>query len=67
MEYLIPLAGLALAHLIAAASPGPAFIVALQGAVARDRRAYSGAKLWIDRVAGGRLAALGLKLALSER
>ncbi|MDJ0946071.1 MAG: LysE family transporter [Kiloniellales bacterium] len=39
MEYLIPLAGLALAHFIAAASPGPAFIVALQESVARDRRA----------------------------
>ena len=39
MEYLIPLTGLALAHLIAAASPGPAFIVALQESVARDRRA----------------------------
>ncbi len=39
MQYLIPLAGLALAHLIAAASPGPAFIVALQESVARDRRA----------------------------
>ena len=39
MEYLIPLAGLALAHFVAAASPGPAFIVALQESVARDRRA----------------------------
>ena len=39
MEYLIPLAGLALAHFVAAASPGPAFVVALQESVARDRRA----------------------------
>ncbi len=39
MEYVIPLAGLALAHFVAAASPGPAFIVALQESVARDRRA----------------------------
>ncbi len=80
--------------MIAAASAGPAFIVALQESVARDRRAgvavavgvalgsfrwallfstgrvrraYTGAKLWIDRLAGGCLAVLGLKLALSER
>ena len=39
MEYMIPLAGLALAHFVAAASPGPAFIVALRESVARDRRA----------------------------
>ncbi len=41
--------------------------VALLFSTGRVRRAYTGAKLWIDRLAGGCLAALGLKLALSER
>ena len=39
MEYLIPLLGLALAHFVAAASPGPAFVVSLQETLAKDRRA----------------------------
>ena len=39
MEYLTPLLGLALAHFLAAASPGPAFVVSLQETLAKDRRA----------------------------
>ena len=41
--------------------------VALLFSTGRVRRAYTDAKLWIDRLAGGCLAVLGVKLALSER
>ena len=39
MEYVLPLAGFALAHLLAAASPGPSFVFVTHAAVARSRGA----------------------------
>jgi len=39
MEYVLPLAGFALAHLLAAASPGPSFVLVTHTAVARSRGA----------------------------
>ena len=47
MEYLIPLLGLALAHFVAAASPGPAFVVSLQETLSKDRQAGVAAALGI--------------------
>lgn len=39
MEYVLPLLGFALAHLLAAASPGPSFVFITHTAVARSRGA----------------------------
>ncbi len=39
MDYLLPLAGLALVHLLAVASPGPSFVLIAQTAAAHSRRA----------------------------
>ena len=39
MDYILPLAGLALVHLLAVVSPGPSFVVVAQIAAARSRRA----------------------------
>jgi threonine/homoserine/homoserine lactone efflux protein len=39
MEYILPLLGFALAHLLAAASPGPSFVFITHTAVARSRGA----------------------------
>ncbi len=39
MDYLLPLAGFALAHLLAAASPGPSFVFITHTAVSRSRGA----------------------------
>jgi RhtB (resistance to homoserine/threonine) family protein len=39
MDYILPLAGLALVHLLAVVSPGPSFVVVAQVAAARSRRA----------------------------
>ena len=39
MDYILPLAGLALVHLLAVMSPGPSFVVVAQIAASRSRRA----------------------------
>ena len=42
-------------------------VVALAFSTGTARRAYGRLKMWIDRLAGGMIAALGLRIMLSER
>ena len=81
MEYVFALAGLAAVHFLAVTSPGPSTVLALgafneftwfailalvfSGGTARAF--YRRTKFWLDRIMGGALALLGLRLALSSR
>jgi threonine/homoserine/homoserine lactone efflux protein len=53
VDYLLPLAGIALAHQLAAMSPGPSFVLVTRASAALSRRhglaAALGAKLVLDR------------------
>ena len=68
MEYLIPLLGLALAHFVAAASPGPAFVVSLQETLAKDRRAgvAAAAGIALGSFLWALLVLLGVGLVLQQ-
>ena len=62
MDYLLPLAGLALVHLLAVASPGPSFVLIAQTAAAHSRRAaLAGA---VAMTVGATVWAVGAMLGL---
>lgn len=68
MDYVVALAGFALVHLLAVASPGPSFVVVSQLAMSRSRRAAMIAALamTIGAVSWATAALFGLKV-LFER
>lgn len=62
MEYLLPLVGLAMVHMLAVASPGPSFVLIAQTAAAHSRRAaLTGA---LAMTVGASVWAIGAMLGL---
>jgi threonine/homoserine/homoserine lactone efflux protein len=68
VTYALPLAGLALAHLLAAMSPGPSFLLVSRLAIARSRRHALAAALamGIGATAWAAAALLGLAVVLAR-
>ncbi len=68
MEYAVVLSVIAAAHLLAAMSPGPSFIVVMQQSVARSRRAglLAAAGIGLGSALWAVLVLLGLSLILEQ-
>ena len=68
MEWLLALAGIALAHFLAAASPGPSFVVVLRESVAVSRRAglFAACGIAVASFAWAALVILGLSVVLEQ-
>lgn len=68
MEYLLPLLGIAGANLLAAMSPGPAFVLVTRTAIAGSRRAglAAAAGMIIGAVAWAAAAIFGLALVFAQ-
>ena len=68
MQDLPALIGILAALTVGVVSPGPSFVmVALALASERPRSVYLRCKAWVDRLAGGVMIGLGLKLASSAQ
>lgn len=68
MAFALALAGIALAHLLAAASPGPSFVVVVRESVAESRRAglFAAFGIALASLAWAALVILGLSVILQQ-